>query len=518
MSRASSSSAFRARRLPACLLLAVIAPLLVVTDASAQSRRDRAAAETLQARMDQAELRYREAMVRVRNEEPGAAAEGDAALEDMEDVMVECGRQRGCDPVAYVTTFKRLLKAGADSANVPAEGEESDPFDPDPDRMGTLPGTASVPAGAQAAALLTDGQRFATMVQFNPAVQEGIRRWLTDMRVQLLTSYENYQYMRPQMWPNFEKAGLPEALLFGILAKESNGRVHSTSRAGAAGPMQFMYATGRRFGIGPDATGFDTRYDPYAASQASAAYLTERMRELDNNIELALAGYNGGEGRARRVFNEGGVNFWDESVYSQFPPETRDYVPMVIAAAWLFLHPRRYGLEFPDVDTRPAVLALQKPASIYELTICLGSSGSAPGYMRVLRNLNPRYRADEVIPAGTQLNVTARVVNLYNRWCTRGSRAQLAHELVRSDPAHAVVRLGAVEPMRTPAAASAVPAAVVADTPAARRHRVNRGETLGRIAQRYGCDLGTLARANELRAPSYAIRPGQELTLAGCSG
>ena len=56
------------------------------------------------------------------------------------------------------------------------------------------------------------------MVQFNPAVQEGIRRWLTDMRVQLLTSYENYQYMRPQMWPNFEKAGLPEALLFGILA------------------------------------------------------------------------------------------------------------------------------------------------------------------------------------------------------------------------------------------------------------------------------------------------------------
>ncbi|WP_129136174.1 transglycosylase SLT domain-containing protein [Luteimonas sp. YGD11-2] len=521
MSRASSCSVSPARRLPVCLLLAVaIAPAFVVADASAQSRRDRAAVEALQARMDQAELRYREAMVRVRNEEPGAAADGDAALEDMEDVMVECGRQRGCDPVTYVTTFKRLLKAGADSANVPAEGEEADPFDPDPDGMGTLPGGASVPAGAQAAALLTDGQRFATMVQFNPAVQEGIRRWLTDMRVQLLTSYENYQYMRPQMWPNFEKAGLPEALLFGILAKESNGRVHSTSRAGAAGPMQFMYATGRRFGIGPDATGFDTRYDPYAASQASAAYLTERMRELDKNIELALAGYNGGEGRARRVFNEGGVNFWDESVYRQFPPETRDYVPMVIAAAWLFLHPRRYGLEFPDVDTRPAVLALQKPASIYELTICLGSSGSAPGYMRVLRNLNPRYRADEVIPAGTQLNVTARMVNLYNRWCTRGSRAQLAHELVRSDPAHAVVRLGAVEPMRaastTPVSATTGPAADA--TPAARRHRVNRGETLGRIAQRYGCDLGVLARANELRAPSYAIRPGQELTLAGCSG
>ena len=95
-----------------------------------------------------------------------------------------------------------------------------------------------------------------------------------------------------------------------------------------------------------------------------------------------------------------------------------------------------------------------------------------------------------------------------------------AHELVRSDPAHAVVRLGAVEPMgaasTTPVSATTGPAADA--TPAARRHRVNRGETLGRIAQRYGCDLGVLARANELRAPSYAIRPGQELTLAGCSG
>lgn len=138
--------------------------------------------------------------------------------------------------------------------------------------------------------------------------------------------------------------------------------------------------------------------------------------------------------------------------------------------------------------------------------------------MRVLRNLNPRYRADEVIPAGTQLNVTARMVNLYNRWCTRGSRAQLAHELVRSDPASAVVRLGAVEPMPAADAAAPVVAAAVAQAPAARRHRVNRGETLGRIAQRYGCDLGALARANDLRAPSYAIRPGQELTLAGCSG
>src|SRR3546814_11557370 len=100
------------------------------------------------------------------------------------------------------------------------------------------------------------------------------------MRGQLISSHENYQYMRYLMWPQYERAGLPEALLFGIMAKESNGKVHATSRAGAAGPMQFMFATGKRFGLGVDATGFDTRYDPNASAEASVAYLNERMRAL----------------------------------------------------------------------------------------------------------------------------------------------------------------------------------------------------------------------------------------------
>src|SRR5690606_17356681 len=263
---------------------------LLPQSAEAQSRRDREATAALQQRMEAAEGRYREALVRVRNNEPDAVAESDAALEDMEDVMVACGKLRGCDPAAFVTTFKRLLKAEADDA-LAGPDEDIDPFDPDPDGMmaGTVGG--DVPEAARAAALLSDGQRFVEMVQFNPAVQEAIRRWLTDMRHSLIVSHENYQYMRHLMWPQFERQGLPEALLFGILAKESTGRVHSTSRAGAAGPLQFMPATGKRFGLGPDATGFDTRYDPYGSAEAAAAYLNERLRELNNNIELALAGY-----------------------------------------------------------------------------------------------------------------------------------------------------------------------------------------------------------------------------------
>src|SRR5690606_14727884 len=353
-----------------------------------------------------------------------------------------CGKLRGCDPAAFVTTFKRLLKAEADDA-LAGPDEDIDPFDPDPDGMMAGSVGNDVPEAARAAALLSDGQRFVEMVQFNPAVQDAIRRWLTDMRHSLIVIHDNYQYMRLMMLPQVDRQGLPEALLFGILAKESTGRVHSTSRAGAAGPLQFMPATGKRFGLGPDATGFDTRYDPYGSAEAAAAYLNERLRELNNNIELALAGYNGGEGRARRIHAEnGGRSFWDESVYSQFPPETRDYVPMVIAAAWLFLHPRRYGLEFEKVDARPAQRVLEKPASIYALTTCLGDGGTRYADRRMLRTLCPRQGGAEVVPAGTTVDATGGVARHYGRWCVEGTRAASARELVNSDPQSAVVRSG----------------------------------------------------------------------------
>ncbi len=502
-----------------CALASVLVIAAVPPPAHAQSKRDRAAVAALVERMDAAENLYREALVKAANDDPDAVAASNAALEDMEDVLTACTKQRGCAVSQLLPAYKRLLKAQTDSAA--GDEEEGDATLVDEDAL------QGVPDAARAAALLgEDGQRFVRMVQFNPAVQAAIRRWLTDMRVSLVTSHENYQYMQHLMSPAFKRSGLPEALLFGIMAKESNGKVHVGSRAGAVGPMQFMPATGRRFGLGPDGTGFDTRYDPRASADAAARYLNERFAEYGDEIEMWLAAYNGGEGRASRIHREsGGRDFWDAGVYNQFPAETRDYVPMVVAAAWLYLHPKEYGLVFPKVDTRPATFQLARPASIYELTICLGNGGTRDGYMRALRNLNPRYEADDWIPAGATLNGTVRIAGLYKRWCTQGRRAELARELVTSDPASALVRAGPAEPVAPPVSTfvpgvGAVPVTVATGVPAAagdvREHRVSRGETLIAIAARYDCDRDVLARANGLEGPRYALRQGQRLKLAGC--
>ena len=489
---------------------------LSAPDVHAQSKRDLAAAAVLQKRMENAEKHYRDAMLA--EDEEAATTASSAALTEIKAVIEACARQKGCAMPDMLATYERLLKASPQPGEELFDDEAEDPID-----EGDFT-AADVPEQANAASLLSEeGKRFVQMVQFNPAVQAGIRRWLTDMRPSLMDSYENYRYMQHLMSPAFKRHGLPEALLFGIMAKESNGKVHAGSRAGAVGPLQFMPATGRRFGLGNDGTGFDTRYDPRASADAAAQYLTERMNQLGNSIELSLAGYNGGEGRALRVYREkGGRSFWDYDVYNQFPAETKDYVPMVIAAAWLFLHPKDYGIRWPRVGTRPATITLAQPASIYELTICLGNYGSRDGYMRALRNLNPRWNADSTIPAGTALNATTRIAWLYRFNCGSNSkRAQLARQLVASNVQSALVRIG---PMST-APGEGTATAPVQDAPPPARpaaptkqktYKVQRGETLSSIARKFGCDLRDVAKANKLKAPKYAIRPGQSLKLEGC--
>ncbi len=343
---------------------------------------------------------------------------------------------------------------------------------------------------------LLNGRDLAELIEVNEPVRAALREWLTWMRPFLLDSWENYQYMRYKMWPAYEAAGLPEALLFGILAKESGGKVHAVSGSGAAGPLQFMPATGQRYGLAV-AEGFDLRYDPAAATQANVAYLNDQFARLNNDLALVLGAYNGGEGRMARLSPNGTRHFWDRRVYDQLPPETRAYVPMVLAAAWLFMHPEQYGLQFPAVDLRPGEITLATELSINELSICLGQIGNARGWFRTLRNLNPRWDANDRLPAGTRLEAPASAAAAYPQRCT---------------DAKVVSELNALQNAR-------IPGAVVAPRLGAARtveHTVVKGETLSRIARKHGCGIKEIATANSIAAPRYALKIGQRLQVPTC--
>ena len=460
--------------LPALLLLAAChaTPERSAPPASADAAAVQA--EAGQALDELARLRGLEAA------DPNRVAEATA---EYRDAAARCLATVGCDAARIAEGALTLLDAdptvhtvGEDLPSVADESADSSPV------------TTHLPEAGRSVNLL-NGRDLRDVIALNGPVKAALTEWLTWMRPQLVDAWEHYQDMRHLMWPEYRQAGLPEALLFGILAKESGGKVHAVSRAGASGPLQFMPATGLRYGLGR-VDGFDTRFDPQRATRANVAYLNDRFAEFNHNLELALAAYNGGEGRVGRLYARApNKSFWDGSVYWSLPPETRDYVPMVLAAAWLFLHPEDYGLEFPAIQTAPGTVRLERETTLNALAICIGNAGRRDGWFRALRNLNPRYMPDSRLAAGTELALPEPAIAGYRERCLDAPLAQLAMELTSA---------------RGPAA------------PKARSYVVRPGDSLHAIARRHDCTVAALAGSNRVRGPKYIIRPGQTLSLAGC--
>jgi membrane-bound lytic murein transglycosylase D len=497
--------------------LAVVPILLLAACAtpgprSATGPIDDAAVNRIEAQVAQATADFDAALARYRAGEPETALAAMAnARGRVQQAATTCAQTVGCELSRIVAAQDVMLERQTEELLAPSGEDRPGATEDAPRVIGEgrgAPGPGSVaawmPESTRTVQLL-NGRSLRDAIEMNGPVQAAIEEWLTWLRPSLLDAYEHYQFMRYRMYPAYEEAGLPEALLFGILAKESGGRVHAVSRAGASGPLQFMPATGQRFGLGREADGFDTRFDPGASARANAAYLNEQFRQLNNDLALVLAAYNGGEGRVGRLSQGGQRAFWSPAVFDALPEETRNYVPMVLAAAWLFLHGEDYGLEWPRIDARPAHVVLTESKSLNEVAVCLGQDGNPRGWFRTLRNLNPRWEAETRLPVGTRLEMPETARQAFERHCVSSPRRELARRLADAQPA----------PRRVASRPASAPAPrATASGSGADYHVVRRGETLHSISKRERC-TGTapIARANGLKGPAYTIRVGQRLTI-----
>ncbi|HZX69977.1 MAG TPA: transglycosylase SLT domain-containing protein [Rhodanobacter sp.] len=490
----SSSSKFHLVRLTPF----VLACALLGACASGGGAQPSAEANTLYSQLDQASKGYETALQQSREGNLEASELTlRKSLDQLKQASAQCGETRGCDPQRFFSVFDRLLRLKdgdfSDDQNLSGDVDSSQAA-----RAGNHLGAASLPQ-AQRSVTLLHGQKLSQLIAMNGPVKAALEMWLTQRRPQLMDAWVNYQYLRHEMWPAYQKADLPEALLFGILAQESGGKVHAVSRSGASGPLQFMYATGMRFGLGVD-NGFDTRFDPAASARANAEYLNEQLRIFNNNLELVIGAYNGGEGRMRRaVGDDPTVSFYDPRIYDQMSPETREYVPAVLAAAWLFLHPDSYNLRFPKVDGTPGKLTLKRAASLDELTVCLGSAeGMSDGWFRTLRNLNPRLDPDASQPVGAQLQVPKGLERAYASRCVDGPWPILAADLHNAT---------------VPAVPDPKPAKAMA--PATQTYRVRRGDTLISIVRKLHCSsVQEISAMNQLK--HHHISAGQHLKVPVC--
>jgi membrane-bound lytic murein transglycosylase D len=155
------------------------------------------------------------------------------------------------------------------------------------------------------------------------------------------------QYM-PMISVKLEERDLPHDLIF-LAMIESGFDPEAYSGADASGLWQFIAETGRRYGLAVDEE-VDERNHPEKATDAALDYLTELHDRFDSWY-LAAAAYNTGENRVARIMREetGSERAGSEEAYYQIwdrlPEETRDYVPLMIAAGRIAKEPEKYGFE-----------------------------------------------------------------------------------------------------------------------------------------------------------------------------
>jgi membrane-bound lytic murein transglycosylase D len=346
--------------------------------------------------------------------------------------------------------------------------------------MPAFEGASLFEARVEPARAPTPSTRFdeilASPVMTDPDFQAAVGRWV-----------EYWQTEAAEAVPVFlGRMGTFEAAIDSALAEEnlpptlrylpfieSGYNPRATSAARAVGMWQFMESTAR--GLGMEVTRLeDQRRDPLRSTDAAVRFLAD-LREGFGSWFLALAAYNGGPNRVRRVMRQYARGtapsdslFW--ALRRRFPRETQEFVPKLVGAMFVASRPGSYGFRPPEAS-------------------------------------EPFAFDDVAVPDATTLDVVAKAAEV-----SLDEIERLNPQFVRgmTPPGHASV-------LRVPSGKGDTFARNYAEIPPEERvtfveHRVEPGETLSHIAVRYGVLVADLNAANPGIRPRF-LRIGTVLTV-----
>ena len=270
----------------------------------------------------------------------------------------------------------------------------------------------------------------------------------------------------------------------------------AVSKAGAGGLWQFMPPTAKGLGLEINSL-VDQRRDPYLASDAAARYL-KQLYQTYNDWSLPIAAYNCGPGnvnKALRRAGDGKHDFWE--IYPFLPTETRGYVPTFIAANYIMNYHKDHNIS-PALARRPLVtdtvhvtrrVHFDQISQVMDIPVA------------ELRALNPQFRTD-LIPGDIRpyslvlpsLQAYAYIVNedsIVNHNATKYSRR------------------GVVEPA-SGAVTGRDSRGEYYDEEVVKWHTVKKGETLSKIARKYGISVAEIRKYNRV---GKSVKAGKKLKI-----
>ncbi|MDR4988692.1 MAG: LysM peptidoglycan-binding domain-containing protein [Bacteroidales bacterium] len=317
---------------------------------------------------------------------------------------------------------------------------------------------------------------------YNAHVQTFIRLYANNRRVLTERMMGLGELYFPLFEEQLDRHNIPLEMKY-LAVVESALNPTARSRVGATGLWQFMFHTGRMYGLQVNSY-VDDRSDPIRATIAACEHLND-LYDIYGDWSLVIAAYNAGPGNVNRAIRRaGGVkDFW--LIRPFLPRETQNYVPAFIAVTYVMEHAEAHNLyAIPpkythlDVDT----IMVRQELSLRTVSKLLDIP------LDELRYLNPAFRQN-IIPYRAEMPYALYLPKEY-------TGLFLANE-------ESIYNYRTPEQIRQEELAARMSETTI--------HVVSRGEVLGTIARRYGTTVREIQQLNNLRGT--LIRPGQRLVV-----
>ncbi|MDO7172144.1 LysM peptidoglycan-binding domain-containing protein [Mariniflexile sp. AS56] len=322
-------------------------------------------------------------------------------------------------------------------------------------------------------------------VEYNPGLESVIKSYLKRRKgsMQKLMNLSGFYF--PMFERELDNYDIPLEIKY-LAIVESALKPRAKSRVGATGLWQFMYSTGKMYGL--DVSSYvDERSDPIKSTEAAAKYLS-KLYEIFGDWDLALAAYNSGPGNVTKAIRRSGgyQNYWN--IRHNLPRETAGYLPAFLATMYIFEYAEEHGFTKP----KPEVAYFETDTIRVRQMITLDQVYEATGVdMEELQFLNPSYKLD-IIPYVKGENYILRL-----------PRTVIGDFVSNEDEIYTLAKAEFDKREKQ------MPQLFSSDTKST--HRVRSGEYLGLIARKYSVRVSDIKKWNGLRSNNLKI--GQRLTI-----
>ncbi|NNC50130.1 MAG: LysM peptidoglycan-binding domain-containing protein [Flaviramulus sp.] len=322
-------------------------------------------------------------------------------------------------------------------------------------------------------------------VEYNRSLESVIKSFLKHRR----NSIQKLIILSAFYFPMFEREldlyDIPLEVKY-LAIVESALKPRAKSRVGATGLWQFMYGTGKEYGL--DVSSYvDERSDPIKSTEAAAKYLA-RLYKIFGDWDLALAAYNSGPGNVTKAIRRSGGyrNYWN--IRHNLPRETAGYLPAFLANMYIFEYAEEHGFK----KIKPEIAYFETDTIRVKQMITLDQVSDLTGTpIEELQFLNPSYKLD-IIPFIKGENYTLRLpVDAVGKFVNN------------EDKIYAFAKEEFNEREK--------PLPQFFNSKSKITYRVKSGDYLGKISRQYGVRVSDIKKWNGLRSNNLSI--GQRLTI-----